>query len=45
MIYVQRLFSRAWTMNDEEMMEIWSNGGWGELPLIQAVQWILIVEG
>lgn len=43
MTYAQRLFRRAWTMDEEEMMELQSNGG--ELPLIQAVQWIIIVEG
>lgn len=37
-------FRRAWTMDKEEMMELQSNGG--ELPSMQAVQWIIvIVEG
>lgn len=38
----QRLFRRAWTMDDEEMMEIYlqsqMGGGTGRLPLTQAVQ-------
>lgn len=45
----QRLFRRAWTTDDEEMMEIYLEsqlgGGAGGLPLRQAVRWIRIVEG
>lgn len=33
MIYVQRLFSSAWTMDDEEMMEMWSQMGGGDTGL------------
>lgn len=47
MICAQRLLRRARATDEEEMMEIHlekSNGEKKNLPLIQAIQWILTVE-
>lgn len=50
MICAQRLLRRARAMNEEEMMEIHLENQMGKkkqknLPLIQALQWIITVEG
>lgn len=49
MIYAQRLL-RARATDEEEMMETYLESQMGKkrnkkLPLIQAIQWIVIVEG